>query len=56
MPTYEKPIDGLNDLPEAISQGFTLGVLTDSSLQYIFKVSDETQQDSHRGVKSMSFY
>ncbi|XP_063868105.1 glutamate receptor ionotropic, delta-2-like isoform X2 [Scylla paramamosain] len=40
VPAYEKPIDGLTDIPEAISQGFTLGVMPDSSLQYIFKEAE----------------
>lgn len=40
VPAFEKPIDGLTDLSKAIYQGFTLGVMLDSSLEYIFKVGD----------------
>ncbi|XP_069954487.1 glutamate receptor ionotropic, delta-2-like isoform X2 [Cherax quadricarinatus] len=37
IPAYEKPIDGLVDLPKAVAQGFTVGTVSDSSLEFIFK-------------------
>ncbi|XP_068229311.1 probable glutamate receptor [Palaemon carinicauda] len=37
VPAYEKPIDSLEDLPRAVKEGYTLGVLEDSSSEYIFK-------------------
>ncbi|XP_069193541.1 glutamate receptor ionotropic, delta-1-like [Procambarus clarkii] len=38
LPTYEKPIDGLVDLPKAVAEGYTIGTIGDTSLEFIFKV------------------
>lgn len=38
-PSFEKPIDSLTDLPRAAKNGFTIGVIADSSSEYMFKVS-----------------
>ncbi|XP_069193537.1 glutamate receptor ionotropic, delta-2-like [Procambarus clarkii] len=40
-PTYEKPIDGLVDLPKAAAEGYTIGTTSDSSLEFIFKEATE---------------
>ncbi|XP_068223320.1 ionotropic receptor 25a-like [Palaemon carinicauda] len=37
-PSFEKPIDSLHDLPEAVAKGYTLVVVEGSLLEYIFKV------------------
>ncbi|XP_068209530.1 glutamate receptor ionotropic, delta-2-like [Palaemon carinicauda] len=37
IPAFEKPINGLTDLPVAIKDGFTLVVTEDSSNEHIFK-------------------
>ncbi|XP_068241146.1 glutamate receptor ionotropic, delta-2-like [Palaemon carinicauda] len=39
VPAFEKPIDSLSDLPRAVREGFTLGVLADTTNEYIFKTS-----------------
>ncbi|XP_068225815.1 glutamate receptor ionotropic, delta-1-like [Palaemon carinicauda] len=41
IPTYEKPVDSLNDLPKAVAEGFTLGTVKDSSLEFLFKDATE---------------
>ncbi|XP_064080693.1 glutamate receptor ionotropic, delta-1-like [Macrobrachium nipponense] len=41
IPAYEKPVDSLNDLPKAIKDGFTLGTVKDSSLEFLFKEAKE---------------
>ncbi|XP_066946009.1 glutamate receptor ionotropic, delta-1-like [Macrobrachium rosenbergii] len=37
IPAYEKPIDSLEDIPQAVKDGFTVGVIRDSTNEYIFK-------------------
>ncbi|XP_066960828.1 glutamate receptor ionotropic, delta-1-like [Macrobrachium rosenbergii] len=41
IPAYEKPVDSLNDLPKAIKDGYTLGTVKDSSLEFLFKEAKE---------------
>nr|XP_045610743.1 glutamate receptor ionotropic, delta-1-like [Procambarus clarkii] len=41
LPTYEKPIDGLVDLPKAVAEGYTIGTISDTSLEFIFKEATE---------------
>ncbi|XP_068228578.1 glutamate receptor ionotropic, delta-2-like [Palaemon carinicauda] len=36
-PSYEKPINGLTDLPTSVKEGFTLVVTGDTSMEYMFK-------------------
>ncbi|XP_071522288.1 probable glutamate receptor [Panulirus ornatus] len=50
LPAFEKPIDGLADLPEAADHGFTLGVVRDSSIEFIFK---EAQTGIYKKVWSL---
>ncbi|XP_066982739.1 glutamate receptor 1-like [Macrobrachium rosenbergii] len=38
VPVYEKPIDSLQDLPRAVENGFTLTVIGDTLLEYVFKI------------------
>ncbi|KAK7085913.1 hypothetical protein SK128_018158 [Halocaridina rubra] len=41
-PTFEKPIDYLTDIPEAVkSQGYSLGVIGDSAFEELFKSAKE---------------
>ncbi|XP_068201596.1 glutamate receptor ionotropic, delta-2-like [Palaemon carinicauda] len=37
IPAFEKPIDSLQDLPEAVASGFTLSVVGGTTNEYIFK-------------------
>ncbi|XP_066948573.1 glutamate receptor ionotropic, delta-2-like [Macrobrachium rosenbergii] len=41
VPTYETPIDSLNDLPRAAQEGFTIGMLGGSSYNSFFKMAKE---------------
>ncbi|XP_066946116.1 glutamate receptor ionotropic, delta-1-like [Macrobrachium rosenbergii] len=41
IPAYEKPIDSLDDLPKAVADGFTIGVVRDSTNEYVFKILTE---------------
>ncbi|XP_068215576.1 uncharacterized protein [Palaemon carinicauda] len=41
IPAYEKPIDSLEDLPKAAEDGFTIGVIRDSTNEYIFKEASD---------------
>ncbi|XP_064078575.1 glutamate receptor ionotropic, delta-2-like [Macrobrachium nipponense] len=41
IPTYETPIDSLHDLPRAIKEGFTLGIIKGTSLEHYFKDATE---------------
>ncbi|XP_066984734.1 glutamate receptor ionotropic, delta-2-like [Macrobrachium rosenbergii] len=36
-PSFEKPINGLEDLPAAVKNGFTLVTTADTSMEYMFK-------------------
>ncbi|XP_068201416.1 glutamate receptor ionotropic, delta-2-like isoform X1 [Palaemon carinicauda] len=36
-PSFEKPIDGLTDLPAATKNGFTLVITSGTSMEYLFK-------------------
>lgn len=38
IPTYEKPVDTLADLPPAYQDGFAVGTLKDSSTEFLFRV------------------
>ncbi|XP_064101788.1 glutamate receptor ionotropic, delta-2-like [Macrobrachium nipponense] len=40
IPAYEKPIDFLEDLPRAVKEGYTLGVMEDSSNELLFREAD----------------
>ncbi|KAK4324866.1 hypothetical protein Pmani_004516 [Petrolisthes manimaculis] len=37
VPSYETPVDSLWDLPAAAAQGFSVGLVKDTSIQYIFQ-------------------
>ncbi|KAK4319070.1 hypothetical protein Pmani_009964 [Petrolisthes manimaculis] len=37
VPSYETPVDSLWDLPAAVAQGFSVGLVKDTSIQYIFQ-------------------
>ncbi|KAK4312201.1 hypothetical protein Pmani_016354 [Petrolisthes manimaculis] len=37
VPSYETPVDSLWDLPAAVAQGFSVGFVKDTSIQYIFQ-------------------
>ncbi|XP_068201564.1 glutamate receptor ionotropic, delta-2-like [Palaemon carinicauda] len=37
IPSYEKPIDSLEDLPRAVKAGYTIGVMADSTNEYLFR-------------------
>ncbi|XP_068202303.1 glutamate receptor ionotropic, kainate 2-like [Palaemon carinicauda] len=41
IPAYETPIDSLEDLPRAVKDGYTLGVMEDSSHEYVFKEAED---------------
>ncbi|XP_064101097.1 glutamate receptor ionotropic, delta-2-like [Macrobrachium nipponense] len=41
IPTFEKPIDSLEDLPKAVKDGFTLCVNRDTTNEYIFRDADK---------------
>ncbi|XP_066949953.1 probable glutamate receptor isoform X2 [Macrobrachium rosenbergii] len=41
IPSYEKPIDSLTDIPRAIKEGFILGTLKDSVIEYLLKGSTQ---------------
>ncbi|KAK4325066.1 hypothetical protein Pmani_004337 [Petrolisthes manimaculis] len=40
IPTFEKPVDGLTDLPLAAVDGFAVGTLKDSSTEFLFRGAD----------------
>ncbi|XP_066983160.1 glutamate receptor ionotropic, delta-2-like [Macrobrachium rosenbergii] len=37
VPSYEKPVESLEDLPRAVKDGFTIGVMADSTNEYLFR-------------------
>ncbi|XP_064101797.1 glutamate receptor ionotropic, delta-2-like [Macrobrachium nipponense] len=37
VPSYEKPVDSLEELPRAVKDGFTIGVMADSTNEYLFR-------------------
>ncbi|XP_064102407.1 probable glutamate receptor isoform X2 [Macrobrachium nipponense] len=41
IPSYEKPIDSLTDIPRAIKEGFILGTLKDSVIEYLMRGSTQ---------------
>ncbi|XP_068229559.1 uncharacterized protein [Palaemon carinicauda] len=41
IPTYETPIDSLQDLPRAIKEGFTLSIAKGTSYEHYFKTATE---------------
>ncbi|XP_068229792.1 glutamate receptor ionotropic, delta-2-like [Palaemon carinicauda] len=60
-PAFEKPIDDLTDLPQAISNGFTLGIVGETSFEYLFKeakqgIYKETWNLFNHKDRSKSFF
>ncbi|XP_068204641.1 glutamate receptor ionotropic, delta-1-like [Palaemon carinicauda] len=41
IPSYEKPIDNLNDLPRAVEEGFIVGTVKDTVIEYILRGANE---------------
>ncbi|XP_066982686.1 glutamate receptor ionotropic, delta-1-like [Macrobrachium rosenbergii] len=41
IPSYEKPIDSLADLPRAIKEGFTIGTVKQTMIEYLLKDATE---------------
>ncbi|XP_064120826.1 glutamate receptor ionotropic, delta-2-like [Macrobrachium nipponense] len=41
IPSYETPIDSLEDLPRAVKDGFVVGVMGDTSNEDVFKVATD---------------
>ncbi|KAK7085911.1 hypothetical protein SK128_018156 [Halocaridina rubra] len=40
-PAFDKPVDHLTDLPKAVKEGFTLGIIGDTSFEELFKAAKE---------------
>ncbi|KAK8380493.1 hypothetical protein O3P69_016827 [Scylla paramamosain] len=40
-PSYEPTVDSLQDLPRAVRQGYTLGMIKDTSMMFLFKEAKE---------------
>ncbi|XP_064101098.1 glutamate receptor ionotropic, kainate 2-like [Macrobrachium nipponense] len=41
IPSYEKPIDSLDDLPRAVKEGFTIGAVRQTMIEYLLKDATE---------------
>ncbi|XP_066976336.1 glutamate receptor ionotropic, delta-2-like [Macrobrachium rosenbergii] len=60
-PAFEKPIDDLTDLPQAVHDGFTLGIVGETSFEYLFKeakqgIYKETWKLFNHEDRSKSFF
>ncbi|XP_037788568.1 uncharacterized protein LOC119583929 [Penaeus monodon] len=54
VPAFERPINTLSDLSKAKENGYTIGTIQDSSLEFIFK--DLTWPDEETLASEMSFW